>query len=90
MPLFTFFVILFIIRFNREGQKMAVKETGAYQEKFPLYCPTCNSPHKAVIEASQDSFAVLRCLKCDTALASGKFISFRAICPECGEMVIVT
>mgnify|MGYP006301315673 CR=1 FL=1 len=66
------------------------KTTGAYKAIDTLFCPTCRKPRDEVLEAIEDGFAVLRCLNCDAVLASGKFISFRAICPKCGYLVIVS
>jgi len=68
---------------------MEDNENIANKDTSTLYCPTCKKPTEKVVKAEADGFAVLRCPKCDTALASGKFIGFRAICPNCGEMVIV-
>lgn len=68
---------------------MDTQSQGAYKEIHTLYCPTCGKPKDEVIEAMEDVCVVLRCLNCDTALASGHFIGFRAICPNCGELVIV-
>jgi Zn finger protein HypA/HybF involved in hydrogenase expression len=66
-----------------DKENIAIKDTSA------LYCPTCKKPTEKVVKAAEDNFAVLRCPKCDKAMASGKFIGFRAICPNCGELVIV-
>ena len=61
-----------------------------YKDISTLFCPTCHKPRDEVIDAIGDGFAVLRCLNCDTALAYGIFVGFRAICPECGYLVVVT
>lgn len=64
-------------------------ETSAYEDTSLLYCPTCGKPKDQVVEALEDECVVLKCLKCNTALAAGHFISFKAICPGCNHLVIV-
>ena len=65
-------------------------KTSAYKEIYTLYCPTCGKPKGEVVEALQDTCVTLRCLNCDTALASGHFIGFKAVCPKCGFLVVVS
>jgi Zn finger protein HypA/HybF involved in hydrogenase expression len=67
-----------------------MKTTGAYKDISTLYCPTCRKPRDEVVKAAEDDIVVLRCLNCDTALAAGKFIGFRAVCPNCGQLVVVS
>ncbi|MCP3944582.1 MAG: hypothetical protein GY710_24320 [Desulfobacteraceae bacterium] len=67
-----------------------VRKTGAYKEIHTLYCPTCHKPNNEVVEALDDVCVVLRCTNCDNALASGHFIGFKAICPKCGFLVVVS
>jgi len=67
-----------------------MEETITYKDISTLFCPTCNKPRDELIDLVGDGFAVLRCFNCDTALAYGIFVGFRAICLECGCLVTVS
>ncbi|MCP3942406.1 MAG: hypothetical protein GY710_13090 [Desulfobacteraceae bacterium] len=58
-----------------------------------IFCPTCGKPGDKIQEDLnnlEETIVVVRCLKCDTVMASGFILGLRAVCYHCGDLVVVS
>ena len=63
--------------------------TTVKEDSSTLYCPTCRTPRKDIMEAEEEVFKTFYCLNCGEALGVGILLNLKVICPKCAMMVVV-